>query len=112
MMRQFRKQPVLGRHRRMASAEDRPASTVSYYSRRSDEAINTGRNQPREKRRNASLLARFWLNRFGLLTLLVTAAICLADVMSLSTKPVIVPITTDTNLTIHGQAEYQSAASA
>lgn len=106
----LRKRTSLARHRQPPEAMSRPAPSMSYYSRRSDEALNTGRNLRREAtKRTASAFARFWLHRFGLATLLVTALICLIDILSLSTSPRIV--LEGGNSFIRGQAAYQAAAS-
>lgn len=105
----FRKPPPLERHRRPPAAADRPAPSLSYYSRRSEETLNTGRNQKREAiKRSTGNFARYWVRRFGLAILLIVAVVCLIDVLSLSTDSQVIPVTT--NAFIHSRATYQAAA--
>lgn len=108
----FRRQANLERHRRPPGAIDRPAPSMSYYSRRSEETLNTGRNLRREAQAQAAKkIAHFWLHRFGLIILLSAALVCLIYIMTLSTNPEVVPVTDVAagNL-IHAPATYQAAA--
>lgn len=108
----FRRQANLERHRRPPGAIDRPAPSMSYYSRRSEETLNTGRNLRREAQAQAAKkIAHFWLHRFGLIILLSAALVCLIYIMTLSTNPEVVPVTDVAagNL-IHTPATYQAAA--
>jgi cell division septal protein FtsQ len=104
-----RKSPDLERHRRPKEL-DRSAPNLTYYSRRSETALNTGRNQAREAlKRSTGNFVRFWVKRFGLGVLLIVVIVCLADVLSLSTNPQIVPLDAPDTL-VHNQATYQAAA--
>jgi len=106
----LRKQTGLARHRRPPEPTDHATPSLSYYSRRSEEALNTGRDLRREaSKRHAGVFMRFWLRRFGLATLLLTAIICLIDVLSLSTSPRVVLLTNSSSF-IHTSADYQAAA--
>jgi hypothetical protein len=109
-MRLSRPQTSLTRHRQPPESTGRPVPAMSYYSRRSDEALNTGRNLLRREttKRTARAFARFWFHRFGLATLLITALICLADIVSLSSNPRIV-LEGGSSQFVRQSAAYQTA---
>jgi hypothetical protein len=60
-------------------------SYSSYYARRADAELNTGRQLDRTQlQAHAKRLGRFWLQRFGLAVLLLAAIICLISVLTLT----------------------------
>lgn len=110
-MRLFRKSAPIGRRPRQQDSTDRPAASHSYYSRRSEEDFNTGRKQVRAKRRPLpGTLRRFWLQRFGLVFLLVAVMASAVDVMSLSAHSSIQTVGSTAVALLHTQTEYQAAA--
>ncbi len=110
-MRLFRKAAPTGRRPRPQDATDRPAASLSYYSRRSDEDLNIGRQQVRAKRRPLpGSLRRFWLQRFGLIILSVAVIASAVDVISLSAHTSVQTVGSTAIALLHTQAEYQTAA--
>lgn len=108
------KQPKVtdtGRQRVSRVSNARP-TTFSYYARRSDELLNTGRQIARsETAEHARAASRYWRQRFGLGVLLVTGLICLVYVSTLSTQPRIVVLASPSSpVVLQDAAVYQSAA--
>jgi hypothetical protein len=100
------------RRQRQDHAPGMPAN-FSYHSRRSsDGSGNTGRDKAREALRpSARRFGNFWVQRFGLLTLLIVAVACLVSMVSLSQKPKIVALRTVEGAELLQPTEvYQSAA--
>ncbi|MDL2342360.1 MAG: hypothetical protein QFB87_04765 [Patescibacteria group bacterium] len=104
--------PTIGRQRVTRPATERP-SAFSYYARRSDELLNTGRQIARsETAEQARATSRYWKQRFGLGILLICGIICLVYISTLSNQPriVIAPSSTATAV-LQDQSVYESAAS-
>jgi hypothetical protein len=113
-MRLSRKPAELSRHRRPPDLSERPSPSLSYYSRRSEYEPNTGRDLRRENRKKqlSKLVSIwFWLERFGLIILLVVGAICLFEVLRLSPNAEVLPVSGNTASSfLHSQTIYQAAA--
>ena len=108
------KQPPIatsGRQRTSRHSVERP-SAFSYYSRRSDELINTGRQIARtETAEHARAASRYWRQRFGLATLLITAIACLVYVSTLSSQSRVIVIAPDsTPAVLQDRQVYADAA--
>lgn len=99
-----------GRQRPSRLASERP-SAFSYYARRSDELLNTGRQIARsETAEQARAASRFWRQRLGLGVLLVTSLICLGYISTLSTQPRIVVADASSSPGLKNTALYETAA--
>ena len=100
-----------GRQRLSRHAAERP-SAFSYYSRRSDELQMTGRQIARtETAEHARAASRYWRQRFGLATLLITSLGCLIYVSTLSTQPRVIIITSSSGAAVlQDQQVYAAAA--
>jgi hypothetical protein len=73
--------------------------------------------QPRRRGAAAALpseakTARFWLQRTGLIILLIAGVASVINVLSLSPQAKVLPLNSNKSLTLHSQAEYQAAAQA
>lgn len=101
-----------GRQRPSRHATERPAA-FSYYSRRSDELQATGRQIARtETAEQARAVSRYWRQRFGLATLLITSLICLIYISTLSTQPRVTVVAPSTGpAVLQDQEIYAAAAS-
>lgn len=112
-MRIFRKSSdtTTGRQPRHDLQGQRPATSMSYHSRRADQEANTGRQQPREQRQPLpGARLRFWLQRFGLIVLLMAITASVLDLLYLSPHSQIKTLgNTDITL-LHSRAQYQAAA--
>jgi cell division septal protein FtsQ len=76
----------------------KPPSAFSYHTSRSEQERGTGRQAQREPARPAgNRLGYFWLQRFGLVILLLAAAASAVNIMTLSAFAKVVPLTTDGN---------------
>jgi hypothetical protein len=94
----------------------KPPSVFAYRARRSESERTTGRQvsntpigqpPPATRRR----LGHFWLQRFGLVILLLAVLASAVNVLSLSSDAKIVPLTTTANQTLlRDEAVYQTAA--
>lgn len=100
-----------GRQRVSRHAAERP-SAFSYYSRRSDELQMTGRQIARtETAEHARAASRYWRQRFGLATLLITSLGCLIYVSTLSTQPRVIVMTSSSGAAVlQDQQVYAAAA--
>ena len=99
-----------GRQRPSRLAAERP-SAFSYYARRSDELLNTGRQIARsETAEQARAASRFWRQRLGLGVLLLTSLICLGYISTLSTQPRIVVADASAGPGSKNTAQYETAA--
>ncbi|MBC7707961.1 hypothetical protein H7Y63_01955 [Polaromonas sp.] len=103
--------PPTGRHRPTSRTDEKPAA-FSYYARRSDALLNTGRQIARsETAEQARATSRYWRQRFGLGVLLISAIICLIYVSTLSSRPRIVILPSATSKTVlQDTAVYEAAA--
>jgi cell division septal protein FtsQ len=103
-----------GRQRlRRDDAETAKTPAFSYRSSRSDSATSTGRKRQRQALRLAGITARnFWVQRFGLLILVVTVTVCAINVVTLSSKANVMPLTTGGKSTLlQNETVYEAAAS-
>ncbi len=85
-----RKQTDTLRRPNLGNTERQPSRTT-YYSRRIDTEVNLGRQQdrvtPKPKSNN---LLNFWLQRFGLLVLIIVILASIISALSLSNSPRII----------------------
>jgi len=88
-------------------------STFSYRARRSEQDRGIGRQAQRETARQAgNRLGYFWLQRFGLVILLLAVVASAVNIITLSTTAKVVPLATDGNrLFLRPTKVYQDAAS-
>lgn len=99
-----RRQPITN------SANQRSRANQSYHSLRLDHGNNTGRQKSREQRQVSSgNLMHYWLQRFGLLVLLVVSLVSLISALSLSANARIILLQTTGNSFLHDQNTYQNA---
>lgn len=113
MFRKNKKPTVeTSRRQRQPRADTKQPSAFSYYSRRSDELLSTGRQIARtETAEHARAASRYWRQRFGLAILLVTSLVCLVYVSTLSTQPrVIVQAAASSPAVLQDQQVYAAAA--
>jgi hypothetical protein len=86
-------------------------SKLSYRSSRSDTEVKVGRQSQRQILVAAGQSARkFWLQRFGLLVLILAVIVSLVNIITLSTHANIVSLTTNQQHLIRSQTTYQVAA--
>jgi hypothetical protein len=100
------------RPRLRGDAAPQPAASFSYHARRSDHELNTGRQVQREPvpRQGRWPRGTFWLSRFGAVVLLLAMVISMLNILSLSGDAKVVPLSKDSHLFLHGQADYSRAA--
>jgi hypothetical protein len=113
LLRSKSKPAATGRQRRTSGVESQPVSqTLSYRQRRSDTELNTGRQAQREAIRAAGAKAgHFWLQRFGLIILLVAIVASAVNILTLSDNAKVLPLTTGQSVSfLRNQAAYQTAA--
>ncbi len=106
-------QPQTRRQRLQSEEPSRPSSSFSYRSRRSDRSRETGRQVQYEatKRRTAKL-GRYWLQRFGILVLLIAIVASVFNILSLSSGAHVLPLTTSSSRSfLHPTSTYEAAAS-
>lgn len=105
-----RKAPELTRRQRI----ERGSAPVnySYYSRRSQTIENTGRDTGRQLfKPSTKQLGSYWLQRFGLLVLLLSAVACLVSSSMLSTNPKVITLPGDEGAALlQNPIVYQQAA--
>ncbi|MEK7594836.1 MAG: hypothetical protein AAB436_04315 [Patescibacteria group bacterium] len=112
-MRLRRSQPQTRRQRLQSEEPSRPSSSFSYRSRRSDRSRENGRQKQYENtKRQTARLGRYWLQRFGLLALLLAIIVSAFNVLSLSTNARVLPLTTDSSRSfLRSTEDYEAAAS-
>lgn len=101
------------RQRHRTEVDRQPSASFSYHARRSDQELNTGRQEQRDDPTTAKKmrLGNFWVNRFGALILLAAIILSAVNILSLSGSAKIVPLTSETdNPALYDQAAYQKAA--
>ncbi len=101
------------RRPRLISEDHGPAPpAVSYRARRSEETRNPSRQaQPAELLNATKDLGVSWLQRFGLLILMVVVLASLVNILSLTDTAKVVPLTTDKSQPLlRPTAAYQQAA--
>ncbi|MDB5169488.1 MAG: hypothetical protein JWO41_844 [Candidatus Saccharibacteria bacterium] len=111
-MKLFKGKPVEPTRRQRYEREQGSAANYSYYNRRSQTSDNTGRDTAREALRKAARKhGSFWLQRFGLLFLLVAAVACLISSASLSPHAKIIALKgADGAALLQDPSVYQAAA--
>lgn len=101
----FGRQAPPPRRQRVRPAENAepaaPSPNITYQPRR--RGSSTGEAVKRT--------GRSWLQRAGLIVLLIAGFISLVNVLSLSSNAKVLPFNSGDALTLHSQAEYQAAAS-
>jgi hypothetical protein len=111
----LRRQPAPQTRRQKLRLDDlaKPPSTFAYRARRSDQERGTGRQLDREQTMAAGRdLGRFWLQRFGLIILLLAIVASLANIFTLSSSVKVVMLTTPSDrLLLRSARTYQAAAS-
>jgi hypothetical protein len=111
------KKPITPESRRTRLRSEQPPTNpaaYSYYARRSEQQQSTGRQLNREGFKPAIQRARhFWLQRYGLVVLLIVAVISAVNVLSLSTNPKIEQLQQSSSTPFLQPASvYQQAGSA
>lgn len=86
------------------------SKTFLYSSRRSEAALNTGRQLQRDLKESATRSFRFSLQRFGLVILAIAAIISLFNILKLSSDPKIEVISSGNSAPIQSTADYQKYA--
>lgn len=111
LKRKKQKSPtVSGRQRQSRLSDDKP-SVFSYYSRRSEEMLGTGRKIARtETAEKTRQVTRYWRQRFGLGILLITAILCGIYVTTLTTNPRVVVVGQTGASSLQDLSVYQAAA--
>jgi hypothetical protein len=89
----------------------RAPSGLAYRSRRTEQEQNVGRGSQRKLINRQSIGLNFWLQRFGLLILLVAITISLINGLSLSKQPKIMPLNAADNRFLRPSGVYEAAAS-
>jgi hypothetical protein len=95
-----------------AASEDRMqvSSTFSYRARRSEDNINLGRQNTDKPPVSALKTTYFWLERSGLIILLIAVVASLINVLSLSSSAEILPASQGENISSQQKAAYQVEA--
>jgi hypothetical protein len=108
-----KKASVSTRRQRISAESGKAAPTLSYYSRRSEQELNTGRQIQREPRKPvASKFVSFWVRKFGLIVLLIALLAAVINSLTLSTNAKVISLSSGGNASfLHTQAVYQTAAS-
>lgn len=102
--------PTSGRQRQSRLSADKP-SVFSYYSRRSEEMLGTGRKIARtETAEKTRQVTRYWRQRFGLGALLVSAILCAVYFTTLTNNPRIEVVGQNGASSLQDLSVYQSAA--
>ena len=108
--------PPTRRQKLRADDLAKPPSTFAYRARRSEAERNTGRqaqgesSAPKPPRRPG--FKHFWLQRTGLIILVLAALASAVNVLSLSTDAKVIPLTTSSSQTLLRPASvYEAAAS-
>lgn len=106
-----RQSPLPGRRRPVPSRSPSP-QIYSYRSQRSEQFGTTGRQSFRDvvNADKASKAARYWLQRFGVLVVLVVVIISLASLLLVSPDPRILPLKSDQTAFLRPTDVYQQAA--
>ena len=101
------------RQRQSASSESTPkTSGFSYRASRSEEELNLGRRADKERRPPTPFhTGRFWLQRFGLIILLIAIIASAVNLLNLSTTAEILPLSSnDPAQALFNKPAYQAAA--
>jgi hypothetical protein len=89
------------------------APSLRYHSRRSDQVTSVGRNIDRDTLlKPAKSFGKYWLQRYGLLLVLIATAIFIFSSLSVSSNPRIIVEGTDQALFVTDQAEYSKTVTA
>jgi hypothetical protein len=100
------------RQRRTNVEEDLPKpANFSYRARRSDEELNVGRRERKNIVPSKLYSGRFWLQRSGLIVLLVAIVVSVVNILSLSAPARVVSLTdNNSSAFVLNKAAYQAAA--
>jgi hypothetical protein len=112
-MKLIRKKEEFSRHRRQPlNTGERPKSSLTYYSRRSDEDLNIGRKLQRKVQERASRSKRvIRIHRSILLLAGIAIVILMINFLSLSTDVVVMPESTDlSGIFDSNRTSYQQSA--
>lgn len=106
----FRK-PAAPQERRRAAIGDRPQA-FTYHTLRSSMPAAAGRRRLRDavNARTASRAARFSLQRFGLLAVIIAVSISVVSILTLTPDPKVLPLDPGQTAFLHSTATYQQAA--
>ncbi len=98
--------------RRPAISDGQPASFSYNASRRSEQPSNVGRGDRSEQKRAArSSFLRFWLQRSGMIVLIIVVGLCVVNVLSLSHHAKVLPLDSNSKASfLRKQTDYQAAA--
>src|SRR5665213_1256357 len=104
-----KKNKVSTRRQRLVDDNAPTAPKLSYYSRRSDQELNTGRQVQRETRKPVTgTFRRFWVRRFGLAVLLLALLAAVINGIVLSSDAKVIDLGGDASSSfLHSQATYQ-----
>ena len=107
-----RKSPETNNRRQpnLAGASDRLPTRTAYYSRRTDDEANLGRqkNRPSAKPKSNSIL-NFWLQRFGLLVLLVVILVSVVSAVNLNNDARIISLKSSGSSFLRDSTIYQKS---
>lgn len=111
-MKLFRKKSIISRHRRMSESLNQASPNISYYSRRTDEELNTGRKiQRKEISKAVSFKHELWLRRSIMIFVLIVIIGAAFVLLRLSSKDQIGLMAADySGLYVRNESEYQQAA--
>ena len=105
--------PPTGRQRlRSPGPPSKPINkTFSYSSRRSEDALNTGRQLQRDLKDSAAKGLRYSIQRFGMVVLLLAVLVSLVNILKLSSEANIQPLTAGgSELLLRPQSDYEKYA--
>jgi len=112
-LRRHTANPLTRRQKLSADDLTPPPPAFSYRAQRSEEARGTGRQAQREPTRPSDdkPFGHFWLQRFGLIILLLAVMASAVNILSLSTDAKILPLATDSSRSLlRATAVYENAA--
>jgi hypothetical protein len=112
-LRKSKAEETPSRRQRLNTAnEDRMqvSSTFSYRARRSEDNINLGRQKTAKPPVSAFKTTYFWLERSGLIILLIAVIASLINVLSLSSSAEILPASRGEIISSQQKSAYQQAA--
>ena len=109
-MKLFSRKPKQPSRRQVTSAGR--TNTYAYYGSRSSEPAALGRQIFREalNARTARKAARYSVQRFGLLLIIIAVGVALVSLLSLSTDPKVLPVDSTEPVFLHPMAVYERAA--
>lgn len=105
------KKPLVPAGRQRRAYEGR-AQVFSYHALRSQELGAAGRKLFRDtiNHETAARAKRYWVQRFGILAIIIVLSVCTVNVLLLSSDPIIMPADPEQTYFLHSKATYQQAA--